>query len=296
MLLTGATGFLGVHILDSLMKNETGNIYCLVRDISRLSKMLDYYFGSEYDNEIGKRIIPVKGDITDSNLSDILPADVLTVIHAAAVVKHFGNQEYFNAVNVGGTRNLLNYAEKVNASFIHISTVSVGGVALLEKGDKTVVFDESRLYIGQNLSNVYLKNKFEAEKLVLEEKLNGMDCKIMRVGNLTDRYSDMKFQPNYAENAFLKRMKAFIDLKEYPKEISEYPVEFSLVDITVEAIVKIAQNAGKDYTVFHVNNNKCMSISQMADMLKKSGYEMKAAAMSDFINHLTTEDAFWNCQ
>ena len=31
MLLTGFTGFLGAHILDSFIKKETGTVYCLIR-------------------------------------------------------------------------------------------------------------------------------------------------------------------------------------------------------------------------------------------------------------------------
>ena len=32
ILLTGATGFLGIHILEQLLENENGNIYCIIRD------------------------------------------------------------------------------------------------------------------------------------------------------------------------------------------------------------------------------------------------------------------------
>ena len=32
VLLIGGTGYLGSHIIDSFMKNETGKIYCLIRE------------------------------------------------------------------------------------------------------------------------------------------------------------------------------------------------------------------------------------------------------------------------
>ena len=70
LLLTGATGFLGIHILEEFIKNENGKIYCIVRDETGLSaklklqQKLHYYFDTKYDNLIGKRIFAITGDIT----------------------------------------------------------------------------------------------------------------------------------------------------------------------------------------------------------------------------------------
>ena len=120
VLLTGATGFLGSHILDALMKNESSKVYCLVRGDSdeaalhHLKETLQWYFGNRYHKEIGGRIIPVRGEIGQENLSDTLPGNVKTVIHAAALVKHFGRYEIFHDVNVEGTENVIKYAEKNN--------------------------------------------------------------------------------------------------------------------------------------------------------------------------------------
>ena len=66
VLLTGITGFLGAHILDSFMQNEEGNIYCLVRPKAKLSAKerliftISHYFGDKYLNEIDKRIFVVE--------------------------------------------------------------------------------------------------------------------------------------------------------------------------------------------------------------------------------------------
>lgn len=47
--LTGATGFLGAHVIDAFLKNEDGKIYCLVRGRKeRLVSVLKYYFGNLY--------------------------------------------------------------------------------------------------------------------------------------------------------------------------------------------------------------------------------------------------------
>lgn len=63
-------------------------------------------------------------------------------------------------------------------------------------------FAETDLYIGQPLDNVYIRSKFEAEKVVYEEILNGLKANVIRIGNLTNRSLDYKFQANYQSNAF----------------------------------------------------------------------------------------------
>ncbi|MCQ2457043.1 MAG: amino acid adenylation domain-containing protein, partial [Clostridia bacterium] len=71
VLLTGAVGFLGIHILSELLETEKGHIYCLVRRGShetpeiRLKSMLFYYFGRSFDAEMSERITVIDADITD---------------------------------------------------------------------------------------------------------------------------------------------------------------------------------------------------------------------------------------
>jgi thioester reductase-like protein len=69
------------------------------------------------------------------------------------------------------------------------------------------VFDETKLYIGQPLENVYVRSKFESEVAVLQAKLEGLDAAVIRVGNLSNRRSDLKFQKNHHENATLTRLR-----------------------------------------------------------------------------------------
>ncbi len=103
MLLTGFTGFLGAHILDSFLKKENGNIYCLIRDkenVPALQRLKEYFeflfFEDRYDKFIGNRIQLINGDITLENLGlslkdyEKLGKNIQTVIHSAALVKHYG--------------------------------------------------------------------------------------------------------------------------------------------------------------------------------------------------------------
>lgn len=292
--LTGATGFLGAHVLDALMQQESGRIYCLVRSMERedrrgrLSEILNYYFGGKYEHEIGKRIIPVVGDIETKGLSSELPEDVQTVIHTAATVKHYGAKAYFQTVNVEGTRNVTEYALSVGAKLIHVSTISVSGNSLadgfdLSQAAEELHFDETCFYLGQPLSNVYVRSKFDAERVVLDAILEkGLDAKIVRVGNLTNRYSDLKFQPNYESNAFLKRVKAFLSLGVFPETLLPLYTEFSPVDETADGIVKIAEYA-EEQNVFHLYSNKPLYFETFLALLRKLKIPMDVVSEKDFV-------------
>ena len=303
VLLTGATGFLGAHVLDALMKNEGGKVYCLVRSNAkedrrgRLREILQYYFGNVYEEEFGKRIIPIVGDIEKENLSDEMPMDVQTVIHTAASVKHYGSYEYFERVNVKGTQHIADYAKRIGAMFIHISTLSVSGNSLADnfevyRAKEEWHFKEQSFFIGQPLDNVYVRSKFEAEKAVYDAMLDGLDAKVIRVGNLTNRYSDYRFQPNYTQNAFLMRVKAALEFGLFPDYLMPLYAEFSPIDLTAEGVVKIAQYAEKQ-SVFHLNSNRPIYFDRMLVILKDLGIRMKVADKHKFHEALqkTLKDA-----
>ena len=291
ILITGATGFLGAHVVDELMKEEQGKIYCLVRGkndnagLDRLKSVLEYYFGDKYESEIDRRIIPVCGDIEEP-LPDGLPSDVQTVIHTAASVKHYGSYSYFQRVNAEGTGHVVEYAKRIGAKLIHISTLSVSGNSMADDftvyhSEKEKFFDETSFYIGQPLDNVYIHSKFEAERKVYDAMLEGLDAIVIRVGNLTNRASDYKFQPNFRENAVLTRVKAVLEFGLFPDYLMSLYSEFSPIDKTAEGIVKIAQYADNQ-SVFHLNSNKVIYFERFLDIVHELGISMKVVNKKEF--------------
>ncbi len=273
VLLTGVTGFLGAHVLDSFMKLEKGKIYCIIRErnnvnvYERLKSTLKFFFGNKYDNEIGNRIFVIEGDITqeqfvkDENEFEMIKSNIDTIINCAACVKHFGDVNLFKKINVDVVENLVNFSVNYKKRIIHISTLSVSG-NLLEAGQleqeslpPDTKYDEKMFYIGQNLDNVYAYTKFLGEKVVydaiIDKKLDGM---VMRMGNLTGRTNDGKFQPNVEENAFANRLKSMLSFKVIPDNILKLYLEFTPIDYASEAVILLSRVKCK-YSVFHLFNH-----------------------------------------
>ena len=287
--ITGSTGFLGSHVIDELLSNGAEKVYCLVRDNeNRLYDTLSFYFEDIYKDD--KRIVPVIGDL--EHLEDIqVNDDIDIVIHTAASVKHYGSYQYFYDMNVVGTLNAIDFCKKHNAKFIHISTLSVSGNAMLDvaetfRSEEELFFDEASLFIGQPLENVYARSKFEAEKEVLNAMLEGLNANIVRVGNLTNRASDAKFQKNHESNAFLNRVKAILELKAFPEYLMKYYAEFSPIDDTAKGIVKIAEHFNTKHTVFNLNSYKPLYFDKFVEILKRLGIEMNIVDGKTFINKI----------
>ena len=287
VLLTGATGFLGAHILDAYLREEAGTIWCLVRGgADRLKGILEYYFDDTVTAELGKRIQVLDGDITRPELADHLPDGIQTVIHTAATVKHYGPWDYFHSVNVRGTEHVVNFAKRIGARLLHISTISVSGNSLVDafdvlRVDEPIDFTEASLFVGQPLDNVYIRSKFEAECVVLDAALDGLDARIIRVSNLTNRASDFRFQPNYHSNAFLNRVRAALSLGAIPDYLVPLYAEFSPIDQTAEGVIKIGQFADQQ-TVFHLNSHQNLYFDRMVEILNRLDMPMKILPGAEF--------------
>ncbi len=288
VLLTGVTGFLGIHLLYEYIKNEDGTIYCMLRKgefdspEERLCDLMNYYFDEDLTELIGKRIVPVEGDITnfdDFKKFEDYPID--TLINSAAIVKHYSHDDYIFRVNVDGVINGLVFSEENDVRYIQISTISVVDLYKRDADVSNVSCDEKTLYWGQDLSNVYVNSKFLAEKMVLERALHGLDVKIIRLGNLMGRYSDGVFQKNFETNAFLNSVKAIKNLKVINPPLSQKPVEFSPIDYVARAVLLLSKTP-KESRVFYCENNKFIPVTEIMEALKSFGHDIDIVPTEKF--------------
>jgi amino acid adenylation domain-containing protein len=270
VLLTGSTGFLGIHVLYHLLTNTESDIVCLVRpgkysDVTkRLQNLLFYYF--EDITDYTDRLTVINGDMTDSDClkqiatftlskGDNLEANKIhTVINCAANVTHFSRDSSTFDVNTSGVHNLIDFCKIHNSRLIHISTASVAGISVDGYPTRDTQMDETMLYFGQNLENQYISSKFTAEKIILEANLTGLDAKIMRVGNLMARKKDSEFQINAQANSFIGRLRAYHAIGCFPYSSYHVKSELSPIDETTAAILKLAETP-KNCRVYHPINN-----------------------------------------
>jgi len=174
LLLTGATGFLGMELLLRYLERGDRTVYALVRAdddeqaAERLRVTLARLLGDGYAH--AGRVVAVAGDVTADGVGlgaarrEQLAAEVTDVVHSAASVSFSLPLEASRRINVIGTANVLELAWLCARrgglrSFSHISTAYVAGT---HRGG----FGESDLDLGQDFHNPYERSKFEAEALV----------------------------------------------------------------------------------------------------------------------------------
>lgn len=300
VLLLGGNGFVGMHILYSFIKHDSGKIYCIIRDKNnscaenRFKDTLHFYFGDKLDKHIGKRIIILRGSVTldqfglsKSNFNTICK-DTSMVINAAANVKHFGNYDKFKDINVDSTKKIIDFCLNYNKKLLHLSTLSISGNSIInnnseENSTNSQIFSEQDLYIGQKIDNVYIKSKFESERIILEHiACNNLKAQILRLGNITSRYIDGHFQINPDENAFLARFKSLFALGVIPDYLLKYYLEFTPVDYCADSIIAIMQNYTKKYNVFHIYNYHHLDISKFVKYVNDFGIPLEIATHKQF--------------
>lgn len=288
VLLTGPTGFLGIHILYELLHRYSGKVYCLIRDKNnnpaseRLNSIYYYYFEESLKEAYSERVIVVNGDITKADSFDkLFDYDIDIVINCAANVKHFSKGTDIEDVNLYGTLNVLEFCKKSNTRLVHVSTMSVGGMYVGESGPVKKL-EETQLYFGQHQGSKYTRSKFLAERAILSEAAKGLNAKIMRVGTLAARNSDGEYQINFTTNTFMGRLKSTLLIGKYPYEAMDMPFELSPIDFVAKAILLLAQTP-KECTVFHPFNNHTLIMGDLYTEMNRIGLHSQAAEYDEYL-------------
>jgi NAD(P)-dependent dehydrogenase (short-subunit alcohol dehydrogenase family) len=161
---TGATGFIGRHLVQELLDNREDEIFVLVRKGSkeRIERLL-----RSWGNPA--RVTTVTGDLTKPRLG--VPKSWVAehrgsidhFFHVAALYDMTASDELNDQLNVGGTRAALDLADELDAGIFHqVSSIAASG-------DYHGVFDETMFDVGQGLPSSYHRTKFESERIVREE-------------------------------------------------------------------------------------------------------------------------------
>jgi thioester reductase-like protein len=188
VLLTGATGFVGMSVLARLLERSRRRVVAIVRagDYSeagsRLAKVLLQVFGARA-SEFQTRVAAIPGDVTLPWLGqgerghEWLAGQVDEVLHCAASVAFTLPAPEARAINVAGTARVQRLARRAAdlgglRRFVHVSTAYVAGT---HEGE----FREEDLDVGQDFRNSYEQSKHEAEHL-LHERAEGVPTVIAR--------------------------------------------------------------------------------------------------------------------
>lgn len=169
VVLTGGTGFLGVETLLRLVASGE-RVEAIVRGPDAAARVATALEQAGVDRAARALVRAVPGDVTARGLGlsrrdfDRIRREATGVVHCAASVSWTLSLAEARAINVVGTRRVLELAEEIQRCgslerVVHVSTAYVAG---RHRGR----FSESDLFVGQSFRNTYEQAKAEGEQMV----------------------------------------------------------------------------------------------------------------------------------
>jgi nucleoside-diphosphate-sugar epimerase len=323
--LTGATGFLGSHLMASLL-TKGYNIIVFGRSAKneslneRIARLLKWF---EIDNFSGQ-VTYIDTDLSQDNLGieegeySRLCSVVGSVIHCASDTSFSENKrEKVMAANINNLKGILEFSKNANVNFFHyISTAYVAGTGMtyckeILSSAKTFtnVYEESKAAAENIISGFCQKNSINLSiirpSIVYGDSQNGRSLKfnalyfpIRSAQSIRDIYLN-----DLNNNGGIKAAKngIYIDKDGYlflPLKIylpREGDLNIIPVDYFVNATVKIIENCSGS-GIYHLTNNSPTTMKIVAEyyqhLMKVRGVEIIYGNPRDNIERNPAEELF----
>ena len=295
VLLTGATGFLGAHLLGTLLAETDAQVLCLVRDQGsdgesqrRVRRSLERY--RLRDDTFDSRVQTLTGDLSQPALG--LAADewatlgsaVDAVYHAAADVNWVAPYGALRTANVAATRELLRLACHGRPKAFHfISSLSVCHAA----GEPRFVTEDDDLFHSiERLPIGYAQSKCVAEVLVRQAQARGLRTSIHRPALLTgDSTTGVSKHDDLVSSLF----KGCIEMGTAPD--LDWRIDAVPVDQAARAIVHLSATRPNGFSAFHESARQARHWRESVLWMNLFGYPVALVPYDRWLEQLAREAA-----
>jgi NAD(P)-dependent dehydrogenase (short-subunit alcohol dehydrogenase family) len=265
-LVTGGTGFVGRHLVDRLVARG-GTVHLLV--LPSEEELFDelsvrWLDGPGHVGALAGDVTRPWLDLDDADLASI--SDVDHIFHLATLRDFEADPVRIRRVNVDGTRNVIETAERVRARRLHhVSTIGVAG-------RYPGRFAESMLREGRGLDNAYYRTKHRAERLLHSDC--GVPWRVYRPGMVV----------GHSQSGETLRADGLYHLFPAVKRLAGLPLPQGLpllgvdggrvhvvpVDYVADAIDAIAHADGLDYQTFHLVDREPPTFGEALDAVSRA--------------------------
>ena len=276
---TGATGFIGKRLVKKLLERKGSVVHFLIRKESedKVPGLRDFWGAS------AARVIPVFGDLTAKKLGvsaeniKALKGQVDHFYHLAAVYDLGASEESQIAVNIDGTRNMVEFAKAIDVGQLHhVSSIAAAG--LYEGVFREDMFDEA-----ENYEHPYFMTKHESEKIVRKEFKGAWTVyrPAMVVGDSTTGEMDKIDGPYYLFK-LIQRMRQILPPWMPSVGLEGGRLNIVPVDFVVNALDYISHGkAATKGKCFHLVDPEGYRVGDVLDIFTKAAHAPK---MNLFVN------------
>jgi thioester reductase-like protein len=282
LLLTGATGFLGSHLLAVLAEQAPGRILCLVRAQSReagLERVL------ATARKLGISLDPARLEVICGDLSlprlgmsarafEELAVRLSRIVHCGAVVDWSATFSQLSAANVGGTHEIVRLAARGGGVAVH--HVSSLGVFPMGLSRRDRFAEQEDLSEGELLRVAYFQTKWAAER-VLEQARDklGLPVTLYRPGFIAG-HSQTGAELEASQQLLCAFLRGAVRMGQVPsvdKVLDVVPVDF-----VAQAIGKLVFSEDLAGRKLDLLNPSPMRQSELYALLRARGYPMREVA------------------
>ncbi|TRZ96014.1 NAD-dependent epimerase/dehydratase family protein [bacterium] len=260
ILVTGAGGFIGSHLIERLVKLGTK-----VRAFVRYNSRNDWGLIEFLPKEIQVELEIFTGDLKDSEAVRKAVKDCEIVFHLGALIAipySYINPMDFVQTNVNGTANIVNACREYGvARLVHTSTSEVYGTA------QYTPIDEKHPLQGQS---PYSASKIGADKIVESQYLAfGLPATTIRPFNT--------YGPRQSARAIIPTIITQALAESEVKLGSLWPTrDLTYIDDTVEGFIKIGASQKAIGEVINIGLGEGISIKELVNSISKIiGKELK---------------------
>lgn len=273
VLLTGATGFLGMELLARYLERDRRTVLAPVRATdpehaqARIAQVLELLFGDAGAH--AGRVEAIPADLETHGLGlarrdrDRIVARASEIVHCAATVSFTAGLDESRQINVDGTRNMLELAKRCAdrgrlRRLVHVSTAYVAGT---HEGE----FAEHDLRVGQGFRNAYERSKYEAEEVVLREARHLPAVTVARPSIIVGE-STTGWTPSF--NVLYVPLRAFVNrqLRVLPAEPAA-PVDVVPVDYVADAILHLGGSEDAGLSTYHlVAGDRASTVAELVGL------------------------------
>ncbi len=289
--LTGATGFIGAFLLNTLIQKTNATLYCLVRGnqsqdaVCRLKDNLQFYNLCQ-NNEI-QRIITVPGDLSLPNfgLSDTqfqaLAQKIDIIYHSAARMNPIDAYEVMKRTNVLGTHEILRFAATGQTKPLHyLSTLGV-----FSHRYQQVLTETAQPQWDDDLISGYNQSKWVAEQLLITARNRGLPLCIYRPDIVLgdSQTGIINFEDYFLCNALL----TCIQLGKFP--LIDTLINFMPVDYVSQSIIYLSQQKDSYGKNFHLCHPHPIAWKTIGAEMKALNYPLKNVSYQQWVADIISQ-------
>ncbi|CDG83682.1 NRPS III [Janthinobacterium agaricidamnosum NBRC 102515 = DSM 9628] len=282
--LTGASGFVGSHLLAALLRDSAASVVCHVRGDSpqaareRLrASMATRQLEALWDDS---RIEVLAGDLGAPGLglseadAEAIRERCDAIYHCAAQVDFLHPYASLKPANVDSLVTLLDWTARGRPKSLHY----VSTLAVIDPGNGASVTERSPLAVSDGLADGYSQSKWVADTLAREAQARGLPVTIYRLGAVTGDHDHALCN---AADLIWRVARLYADLGAIPD--MDLPLNLTPVDDVARAILGLAGHAAARGQVYHLMGQQRLRVGDIAPVFARLGVALEALPLEPWL-------------